>query len=148
MKKAIKMKKAQSILEYVIMLSVIVGAIILGSGGFAGKIETGRRALGDRAGRAYGLQAELNEIPAPADNPDNPDNPDDPPVTSAQVLIPRSVILLPSELEALDRAGILQSGRSDYDPPSRTIMRIGLSDEQNQVIDDIQRAVNSRYRAG
>jgi hypothetical protein len=146
MGKAIEMKKAQSILEYVIMLSVIVGAIILGSGGFGTKIQTGRIALGDRAGRAYGLEASLPPLPQTSTtDPTDPTDPPEPPVSTGQVFIPTSVKLLPGELEMLDAAGILQSSRNDYDPPSGTILRVGLSAAQNKVIDDIQRAVNKRY---
>jgi len=143
MGKAQAMKKAQSTLEYVIMLSVIVGAITFAAGSFGSRIQAGRNPLGARAGRAFGLEASLTPIPAVPVDPTVPVIPG----ANAQVLIPRSVYLLPGELEMLDDAGILQGGRSDYDPPSRTILRIGLTPEQDRVIDDIQRAVNSRYSA-
>jgi hypothetical protein len=138
------MKKAQSILEYVIILSVIVGAFILGSSGMANKIQTGRNSLGNRAGRAYGLEASLTALPTPTDDPTDPDDP----TPSAMAIIPTSVYLTPGELAMLDAAGILQGGRSDYDPPSRVILRVGLSAEQNRVIDAIQAAVNRRYGVG
>jgi hypothetical protein len=145
MEKAKAMKKAQSILEYLVMLSVIVGAILFASNGMQTKIQTARNGVADSIGNSFGLNASLVPIPPAPTEPINPNDPVVPPVPTAQVFIPTSVMLLPSELAMLDGAGILQSGRSDYDPSSRTILRVGLSAAQNTVIDTIQKAVNKRY---
>jgi hypothetical protein len=142
------MKKAQSTLEYLIMLTVIVGAIILASGNMQAKIQAGRNVASTSIGNSIGLNPSIQPIPVVPANPDDPN----PPSTPAQALIPRSMYLTPSQLKLLDRWGILQSGRSDYDPMDGKILMVGkFSDDQVAAIAQIQReqdAARQRAQAG
>jgi hypothetical protein len=133
------MKKAQSILEYVIMLTVIVAAIILASGGLGGKIQTGRNGVADSVGRSFGLTPSLRPIPTVT--PPITNTPP-PPVVPAQVTIPTSVYLTPQQIRDLTAVGIMIGGRSNYDPADKTIEVIGtLTAAQQAVVDRIQREV-------
>ncbi len=130
------MKKAQSIIEYLIMLTAIAGAIILASSSLGAKIQSGRNVAATSIGNSFGLTPSV----APA-TPVNPGNSTDPVIlgSDAQVTIPTSVYLTPQQIRDLVAVGILIGGRNNYDPADRTIEIIGtLTPAQQAVIDRIQ----------
>jgi hypothetical protein len=138
MGKANAMKKGQSILEYVIMLTVIIGAILLASSSMGGKIQTGRNVAADSVGKSFGLTPSIKPIPVTPVDPNDPVTPG----SDAQVTIPTSVYLTPSQIRRLSDAGILIGGRSNYDPPTKIIEVAGtLTDAQKTAVAQVQKEI-------
>jgi hypothetical protein len=146
MAKAKAMKKAQSILEYVIMLTAIVGAILLASGSMGAKIQTGRNVAADSIGASFGLTPNVR--PAP---PGPPADPDDPiiPGSDAQVTIPTSMYLTTQQIRDLVAVGILIGGRSNYNPADQKIEIIGtLTKPQQDAVAKVQKEQDECRAAG
>ncbi|MCX5707815.1 MAG: hypothetical protein NTY14_02350 [Candidatus Omnitrophica bacterium] len=134
------MKKGQSILEYLIILTAIVAAILLASSGMGTKIQTGRNLAAASIGNSFGLTPSIKPISVPVVDPNDPIVPG----YDAQVTIPTSVYLTPSQIRRLVAAGILISGRSNYDPGNKAIEINGtLTDAQRAVVGIIQAEINA-----
>ena len=72
------MKKAQSVLEYVIVLTVIIGAIIAASGYLRGQMQTGMNTASDSIANSLSGNPSINTLPPVVT----------PPVVTPPVVIP------------------------------------------------------------